>query len=203
MKYIALWLVGICVAVFILQNIYPSITDSFALVSANVLQAPWTLITHMFLHGSFEHLFYNMFALALFGTILEGIIGSKRFLILYFVSGLIAALGSVMFYSASIGASGAIMGVLGCLAVLRPKMTVYLSYIPMPMIIATVVWAAGDLVGMFAPDEIAHAAHLFGMVFGIAVGLYYRKRFADHTRKYRIGSIPENEAREWENKWIT
>ncbi|MBU4124464.1 MAG: rhomboid family intramembrane serine protease, partial [Nanoarchaeota archaeon] len=140
----------------------------------------WTLITHMFLHGSFEHLFYNMFALGLFGLILEKVIGSKKFIILYFVSGLIAALGSIMFYSASLGASGAIFGILGCLTVLRPRMTVYVSYIPLPMIIAAAVWIGGDLIGMVAPDRVAHAAHLFGMFFGIAVGLYYRKQLGEN-----------------------
>lgn len=201
MRYVALYLVAICVVVFILEGIFP-IKDSLMLVSSYVLQRPWILITHMFVHENFGHLFYNMFALALFGTILEKIIGSRRFIILYFASGLVAALGSVMFYSASLGASGAIFGILGCLAVLRPKMTVYVSYVPMPMIIAAVVWIGGDLIGMFAPDQTAHAAHLFGVFLGIAVGLYYRKRFAERVTKYKIGSIPENEAKEWENKWL-
>lgn len=178
MKYAALYILVACVIAFILQQVL-LITDSLVLVSSEVLIHPWTLITSMFLHGSFEHLFYNMFALGLFGLILEQTIGSKKFVILYFVSGLIASLGSVMFYSASLGASGAIFGVLGCLAVLRPKMTVYISYIPMPMILAAVVWAAGDLIGMFVPDQTAHAAHLFGMFFGIVVGLYYRKQFGE------------------------
>ncbi|MDD5416809.1 MAG: rhomboid family intramembrane serine protease, partial [Candidatus Aenigmarchaeota archaeon] len=122
---------------------------------------------------------YNMFALGLFGFILEQIVGTKKFLMIYFVSGLVAAVGSIMFYSASLGASGAIMGILGCLAVLRPKMTVYISYVPMPMILAAVVWIGGDLIGMVAPDQVAHAAHLFGMFFGIAIGLYYRKQFGE------------------------
>ena len=72
-KWYAIQLVIICVIVFILQIIYPQITDQFALVSANFLKNPWTIITYIFLHGSFEHLFYNMFALGLFGFILEKI----------------------------------------------------------------------------------------------------------------------------------
>ncbi|MBU4124003.1 MAG: rhomboid family intramembrane serine protease [Nanoarchaeota archaeon] len=69
MRYVALYILVACVIAFILQSIFP-ITDSLVLVSSEVLIHPWTLITHMFLHGSFEHLFYNMFALGLFGLIL-------------------------------------------------------------------------------------------------------------------------------------
>ncbi|MDD5417141.1 MAG: rhomboid family intramembrane serine protease, partial [Candidatus Aenigmarchaeota archaeon] len=61
MKYAALYILIACVLVFILQNVFP-ITDSLVLVSSEVLQHPWTLITHMFLHGGIEHLIYNMFA---------------------------------------------------------------------------------------------------------------------------------------------
>jgi membrane associated rhomboid family serine protease len=73
-------LVGICAVAFLIQIMSPAFTDAFALISAEVLYRPWTLITTIFLHADVSHLLYNMFALVLFGMILENIIGQKRFL---------------------------------------------------------------------------------------------------------------------------
>ena len=201
-RWFAIQLVVACVIVFIFQNIYDGLTDEYALVSATVLAKPWTLITSIFLHGSFEHLFYNMFALALFGSILEKIIGGKKFLILFFVSGIISGIGSVFFYTASIGASGAIFGVMGTLAALRPRMTIYVSFVPMPMAVAVLLWAAGDLIGIFAPDEVAHAAHLFGLAFGIIVGLLLREKHKENKVRRRPIDISEEEFEEWEDRWM-
>lgn len=202
MRYVALWLVGLCTVVFMLQMTISSITDSFVLLSSDILYRPWILVTSMFLHGGLDHLIYNMFALALFGTILEKIIESKKFITLYFISGLIAGIGAAIFYPASLGASGAIFGILGCLAVLRPRMTVYVGYIPMPMAFAAVVWIGGDLVGMFAPSGIANAAHLFGMFFGIATGFYYIKQFGEKHVKRKVTPIPDKQMRTWEDRWL-
>jgi len=216
MKYnwYAIKLVIICVIIFIIQVLFePTIeqrkmgaenplTNNFALVSATVLTNPWTIITSIFLHGSVEHLFYNMFALGLFGSILELIIGGKKFLILFFVSGIISSAGSVLFYIASIGASGAIFGVLGSLGALRPKMTVYIGFVPMPMALAVVLWAMGDLIGLFAPTEIAHAAHLFGLAFGLIAGFYLRKQYKEVQSKRKEPEIDNKEFREWENEWM-
>ena len=202
MKYITPWIAAICIIVFILQSLFPLITDIFVLVSSDVLARPWIIFTSMFLHGSITHLIYNMFALVLFGLILERILGTKRFTMLYFVSGLVAGIGATIFYNAALGASGAIYGILGCLAVLRPGMRVYVGYIPMPMAIAAVLWVLGDLVGMFAPSGVANAAHLFGIFFGIAAGFYYRKDFGEKIIKRKIIPIPESEMRRWEDKWM-
>lgn len=201
MRYIALWLVGICILVFILQNIFPTITDYFALNSAVALSQPWLFVTHLFLHADVLHILYNMFALALFGIIFENIIGSKKFIIIYFVSGFIAGIGSVIFYPASIGASGAIFGIMGCLAALRPRMTVWVGSVPMPMIIAAVVWAGLDLLGMFAPSGIANAAHLFGLFFGIGVGILLRKKFGEPLFIKRE-KIFDEDISVWERKYM-
>jgi uncharacterized protein len=205
MAYRWLWLMilAACVIVFILQNIFPGITGEYALDSATVAQKPWTFITYMFLHGSFEHLFYNMFALALFGTLLESLIGGRRFLIAYFGAGLLAAFGSLLFYEASIGASGAIYGVLGTIAMLRPRMTVYVYFIPLPMILAVVFWAAGDIFGLFYPDTIAHSAHLAGLFFGLAYGILLRKKFSEHRNKRElVRELSSEEFRNWEDRYM-
>ena len=203
-NWFAILLVIICVVVFFIQIEDEGFTEEFLLKSSDAFSRPWILVTSMFLHGSFEHLFYNMFALALFGTILERIIGSKKFLILYFVSGVIAGLGTIPFYEASLGASGAIMGILGTLGMLRPRMTVYISYIPMPMAAAVVLWAVGDIIGFFAPSGIANAAHLFGLAVGLIIGLYLKNKYGERVRRRRKieNDIDEEEFEEWEDKWM-
>jgi len=84
----------------------------------------WRFVSAIFLHDGIIHLIYNLFALALFGFILEKLIGSKRFLIVFFASGIIANLIAVNFYNSSLGVSGAIYGILGCLVILKPLMMI-------------------------------------------------------------------------------
>ena len=193
-KYYSLWLVGVCTVVFIFQIIFPQITDQFALYNFRVFSEPWLLVTSIFLHGGFQHLFFNMFALGLFGLILENIIGSRNFLLVFFSSGIVASIGAAMFYPASLGASGAIYGILGTLAVLRPKMSVWVFGVPMPMFVAAILWALIDIVGMFAPSGIANAAHIFGLGFGVITGLLLRKKFKEKKLMEKPLSPDEEEA---------
>ncbi len=210
MKYnwYAIKIVVICVIIWILQFMIPSLTDNFALISSEFLSRPWTIITYIFLHSTvtLTHLFYNMFALALFGSILERVIGGKKFLIIFFISGIIAGIGSILFYDASIGASGAIYGIFGTLAILRPRMTVYMGFgFPMPLILAVFLWAAGDILGFFVPyDNVAYAAHLSGLAFGLIYGFYLKKDYGETSkpkRKPRV-DVSEKEFREWEDRWF-
>ena len=200
-KFWSIRFIAFCIVVFVLQMAFP-ITEMFALISENVLFAPWTLVTSVFLHGSVEHLLYNMFALGLFGYILESIVGSRRFLILFFSGGIFASIGAAIFYSAALGASGAIFSVMGALTVLRPRMVVWVGGIPMPMFFAAIIWAAIDLVGMFAPGETANAAHLFGLVFGIAYALLMLKQFRERRGPVLKSDISEKEIDEWERRWM-
>lgn len=191
----------LCILVFILQLAFP-ITGIFALISENVLFAPWTLVTSVFLHGSIEHLMYNMFALALFGFILERIVGSRRFLILFFSGGIFASIGAAIFYPASLGASGALFSILGALTVLRPRMMVWIGGIPMPMFVAAILWAAIDIMGMFAPGETANAAHLFGLAFGLIYGFTLIKEFGEKRQPRERPSVSNEEIEEWEKRWM-
>ena len=201
-RYYAIKIAIVCVVLFFLQNVY-DITGDFLLRSEILLQKPWTLVTSMFLHGDLEHLFYNMFALVMFGSILEKTIGSKRFVTLYFVAGIVAGLGGTLLYSAMLGASGAIYGALGCLGLLRPKMKVWAFGVPMPMIVAVLLWASFDFIGLFAPGEVAYAAHLFGLGAGILLALYWKERFKEHKEKReRLRPIPERIMRRWEDFWM-
>jgi len=201
-KRFALLLVLINVIIFIFQTLYLNITDEFALVSAEFQSKPWTLVTYMFLHANVEHILFNMIALALFGSILEYTIGSKRFLLLYFASGIVAGLFSLFFYQASIGASGAIFGVIGALGVLKPRMTVYIAYVPMPMALAVIVWAALNFAGLFVPDETAYASHIGGLIFGLAYGGYLKKEFKEESKKRKIEKMGDKDINEWENVYM-
>jgi membrane associated rhomboid family serine protease len=194
-------LVAICVVVFILQNLFPAITDEFVLVSKDVLSRPWILVTSIFLHGSPDHLIYNMFALALFGSVLENVVGSRKFLIIFYATGIVASIGSVFFYEASLGASGAIMGIIGTLAILRPRMMIFTFGVPMPMIVAAGVWTLIDLAGMFYPSNVANAAHLFGLVSGVIIGLALRKRFFVRT-EHKSNVIDEEDIDRWEDEYM-
>jgi uncharacterized protein len=201
MENYAMKIVGICVLAFIIQLIFPIFEDTFLLTSSEVFSQPWTLVTSMFLHGDFMHLFYNMFALGLFGLILEKIIGGKKFLIVYFVGGIVASISVTFFYNAALGASGGVMAILGCLAVLRPKMRVFIGMIPMPMFVAALVWIGGDVIGLFAPSGIANAAHLGGMFFGLVAGLYLRNKYLQSPPQ-QTRQISESRFNNWEDRWM-
>ena len=203
LSYWSVRLLLVCVAVFFLQALFEPLTDELVLVSAGVLSRPWTLVTSMFAHADFNHLFYNMFALFLFGTILERIVGGNKFLLIYFSAGLLGSLATLPLYAASLGASGAIFGVMGTVAVLRPRMVVYVSYVPMPMIVAAAVWAAMDLVGFFVPSGVANAAHLAGLGLGILAGLYLKNTYGEVAEpKRNLPKVPEEKMRRWENLWL-
>lgn len=204
MKYnywTALWLSIIIIIIFLLQKFIPVFTDLFILDSRLVTIRFWTLLTAIFLHSGVVHLLYNLFALALFGSILENIIGTRKFLILFFVSGLAASFASLPFYTRVLGASGAVFGIIGMLGILRPKMTVWLYHMPMPMILALFVWAIGDIIGIYAPSGTANIAHLGGLAIGVIAGFYYYKQFRERKQKKEDVYIDEEKVKEWEKSF--
>jgi membrane associated rhomboid family serine protease len=191
------------------QQIIPGFTQIFFL-SENAISMPWQFFTAVFLHGSLIHLIFNLFALLLFGFILEGLIGSKRFLILFIVMGVLANFVSFFWFPNALGASGAIMGVMGCLAILRPTMTVWAFNLPMPMIIAAALWAGAGFLGIFGFGEagVGHLAHLVGLFLGVFYGLFLRlnKRPNKNPNSFIFESkvvIPEDSMRAWENRYLS
>ena len=202
-RFYALWLAAICILVFLLQVFIKSFTDLFVLDQAYPLEV-WRFLTSIFLHGGIGHLVVNMFALALFGSILESLIGSKRFLMVFFVSGIMANIISFSFYPSSLGASGAIMGVIGALVIVKPLLTVWAFGMPMPMFIAGIIWVAVDLLGAVSYlsgnplDNTGNIAHLSGMFFGIVLGLFYREWKKKEIQENRM-DLNENYVRSWED----
>ncbi len=168
---------------FVLQSVIGNIySNSLALVPSAIFTRPWILFTHMFLHANGIHLLFNMMFLFFFGPELERRIGGKRFLYIYFVSGLIAALG-YSFWSIyiihqnvpAVGASGALFGIFACLAVLAPDIVVYVYFIPMKITYALIFFALLDLLFIGSGDPVARSAHLSGVVAGLVFGKYLKK----------------------------
>lgn len=185
--FYALWLCVLCIVLFVVQVFSPAFTEFFLLNSSSFSE-PWRFVTSIFLHGDIAHLLYNLFALALFGSMLERLIGSNRFLLVFFVTGIAANLVSVFFYDASLGASGAIFGVIGALIVIRPSLPVFVFGLPMPIFIAGIVWVIGDVIGIFVPSGVANIAHLSGLAFGLLFGAVYRLPAAPKAIKIRVSN---------------
>nr|AIF01519.1 Rhomboid family protein [uncultured marine group II/III euryarchaeote KM3_149_F06] len=194
-KFYALKLSAIMIFIFLLQFVFSDFTNLF-LLNQDSFSELWRFVTAIFLHGGFPHLLYNLFALALFGSILEKYIGSKKFLFVFFVTGIFANLISINYYDASLGASGAIFGIIGALVLIRPMLVVWAFGLPMPMFLAGALWAVGDVIGIFVPSNIANVAHLSGMFFGLVFGLIYRERVSTKNEKRLI--IDESSMRKWE-----
>lgn len=201
MRYYTIILSAICILFFIMQILIPAFTDALILNSSAWLQ-PWRFVTSIFLHASPSHIIFNLFALILFGLILESVIGSNKLLLVFFVSGILANLIAVNFYSSSLGASGAIYGILGCLTILRPKMTVWVYSLPMPLFIAAIVWVLAGIFGVFYPSNVGDIAHLLGIAVGFLFGVFYRQKFNVRQEKMKIVRIPEVHIRRWEDEYM-
>jgi membrane associated rhomboid family serine protease len=163
---VVLYLVVANIAAFMLQNMVPGLTQELAYVPALALVQPWTILTSMFMHGGVMHLFFNMLGLFFFGGAVESRLGARRFAALYFISGLCGALASTVTpYTAIIGASGGVFGVMFAFAKFWPDTPIYIwGVFPVPariLVIGTTALALfSGLSG--ASDGIAHFAHLGG-----------------------------------------
>lgn len=148
--------------------------------------APWQLVSYGFLHGDLMHLFFNMFALYMFGLPVERLWGARRFVIYYFVclvgAGLIQLLVAAISGDVypTIGASGAVFGVLLAYGLMYPNSTIMLLIPPVPMKAKYFVVGYGLLTLFFGMTGtmpgVAHFAHLGGMLFGFALILYWGSR---------------------------
>lgn len=144
----------------------------------------WQLVTYMFVHGSFMHLFFNMFALLMFGRVLEQYLGTREFLLFYFLCGILGGVVSYVFYiiqgarfAVILGASGSIYAMLFLAAVLFPRARIMLFFIiPMRMPIAVMVFIAIEVISQVygLSNGVAHLIHL--SCIGIA-WLYVALRF--------------------------
>ena len=183
-------LIGINFLIFFLQFVFPGILN-FAFVPATAFERPYTFVTSMFLHADFKHIFFNMFALFFFGLYLERRVTPLQYLSIYFISGIAGNFGYIFTagnpYTPGIGASGAVYGILGALALLDPFAAVYFyGSIPMPMIFAASIYAVIEFFGLFVPSGIAHGAHLGGLFVGAILGMYLKKFYTKRNRTIRL-----------------
>lgn len=145
------------------------------------------IITYMFMHANLSHIFFNMFAVFMFGGVLERFWGAKKFLLYYFVTGIGAALAQQLvwylsgnFAGVTVGASGAVFGLLLAYGMMFPNEKIYLYFaIPIKAKYFIIIYGLLELflgVANFSNDNVAHFAHLGGLVFGIILMLYWRKK---------------------------
>ena len=186
---------------------YNQVDDLFALHHyKSDLFKPYQIVTHMFMHGGFFHLLFNMFALWMFGSNVERVWGPKRFLTFYLICGLGAAFAQMGSYtfdfwqidhltlaaeeaiqyqdilrrSATVGASGAIMGVLAAFGYLFPNTELILFPIPIPI---KAKWAIMGIIALdvfggvskVPGDNIAHFAHVGGALIGLLLVMFWNK----------------------------
>jgi membrane associated rhomboid family serine protease len=156
-------------AMFLLQRLVPGLTESLWFRPATVWREPWTLFTYMFLHADFFHILFNMLGLYFFGPPVEMRLGGRRFLGLYFISGLFGALLSFITPNAAVlGASGAVFGVFFAFAKYWPTAQIMIwGIFPVEARVLVVVMTLVSLfMGFQGGGSVAHFAHLGGYVGG-------------------------------------
>ncbi len=185
-----LLLIGILFILQMITGIYDGIvTSMFIFVPSLAFEEPWRFITSMFLHGGIMHLFFNAYALFLFGSILESRISSRDFLTIFFIGGLVGGLAYYSTYLAgmignipALGASGAIYAILGAVAVILPNMRIFVWFFPMRMWQAAIFWVIVEFLGSFdISSGIASAAHLGGLLFGLAYAYYLKNKEKEYA----------------------
>ena len=177
----------------------------------------YQIVTYMFMHVNFGHLFFNMFALWMFGNTLENLWGSKRFLLFYMVCGIgaglcqelvqyiqyatslaqyetvnlggshIITMDSYLNMMTTVGASGAIYGLLLAFGMMFPNSMIYFYFlIPIKAKWFVIGYAVLELItGLGGHDNVAHFAHLGGMLFGLLLILYWKKNPAGPNKNFR------------------
>ena len=171
-------LIIINLVLFVVRVINPDIIYNLGLWQYSFWDRPWTLVTSMFIHANVWHILANMITLYFFGSYLNRLLGTTKFLIVYFAGGI---MGSILYLLLppsptiiAIGASGAIFALGGTLAVMRPKLRVIVFPIPAPL----PLWIA--IMGIFVVfsflPNIAWQGHLGGLAFGLVMGYFFRRR---------------------------
>ena len=169
-------IIGINVLMFIVTTISRDVLLELGLIPAAFWDRPWTIITNMFVHANFGHIFGNMITLFFFGRFLNMLVGGKKVLLVYFVGGIV---GNILYLllgeplSIAVGASGAVYAIAGALVVMTPRIRVLLwFFVPMPLWVLVLVFF---LFWSFIPG-VAWQAHIGGLVVGLIAGYFYRKK---------------------------
>lgn len=180
--WVGRFIIANAVVLLLLMTLFTS-RDVFQLLQFSPRTAftrPWTFLSYMFVHGGLLHLLGNMLMLFVFGTAVEGRMGSRNFLLYYLFCGIGAAvfsllLAGIMPVGAFVGASGAVLGVAVAFAMYWPDAEIIVFPIPVPIKARTLVigLVVLDIIGsqLWPNDGVAHLAHVGGALFGY---LYFR-----------------------------
>jgi len=185
-----LWfLIALNVVIFAMEiaiGPYPIVQNSqvvnevvlfLGLAPALLSQQPWTIITAIFVHGGFTHIIFNMISLYFLGSFFIRAAGERNFLAVFFLGGLAGNALYILLAPPNvigIGASGAVFAIGGALAVLVPRVPVFIFFIPIPM----PLWIAIIIFFLlsFLFSGIAWQAHLGGLLLGLIAGFVFRRR---------------------------
>jgi membrane associated rhomboid family serine protease len=176
-KNATLVLILINTAVYLLEKMVPSLMTYLPLNVYNCLAHGmyWQPFTYMFVHGNVTHILFNMLALFFFGTSVEKAVGTKEYLLLYFLTGTLCGISSLVIYYLTgmwlvflMGASGAVYGLLLSYAVIFPRNRIYIwGLIPVPAPVLVLAYAViefgSQIFGL--RNGVAHSVHLAGFIF--------------------------------------
>lgn len=195
------------VLMFFVQMTASGIASLLVFDPRTVLIRPWTIVTYMFLHGGIGHIFWNMLGLYFFGPRVESRLGSRRFIILYVISGIAGALLSLVLAPGAriIGASAAVFGVTLAFARFWPRERIYIwGVIPVEARWLVIIYAAIDVFGAsgFGRAGIANFAHLGGFAGALLYLLYVERRQGAAARRFKQAATPkvsESALGNWKN----
>ncbi|GMO49632.1 MAG: rhomboid family intramembrane serine protease [Termitinemataceae bacterium] len=190
-----LYLIGINVLVYAVQYFYPVTTIFLAMTPVLVVNGwVWQFVTYMFAHGGMSHMFFNMFALFIFGIQLERHIGSKEFLLYYLLTGTLAGIFSFAIYASGgsynthlLGASGAIFAIQLSYACFFPNNVLYVwGILPLRAPVLVLIFTAIEIFDAIfrTASGVAHLTHLAGIGFG---ALYFIIRWRANPIKLMLG----------------
>ncbi|HEY4219022.1 MAG TPA: rhomboid family intramembrane serine protease [Gemmatimonadaceae bacterium] len=191
------------ILVFFLQSTMPGVTNLLVYVPADILVRPWTVITYMFAHASMSHIFFNMLTLYFFGPRVEERLGSKRFIILYGISGIVgAALSTVLAPNAAIlGASGAVLGVMFAFAKFWPTAQIYImGILPIEARLALILFTLYTIWSGFHGSQtgVADFAHLGGLAGAWAYLAWLDRRAGTKSfRKQTVAPVGRDVLGNW------
>lgn len=181
----SLFLCLICVLVFIYTLSLPSdaqdsLVERYGFSGENLFSHPDVLLTSTFLHGSWEHLLSNILILFFFGSAVEGELGKRKMLLIFFLGAIAGDLFSLIFYFTgiygwslpSIGASAGVFALIGTGMLVRPFDLSYYPYlIPIPLAFLGLIYAVYNAIGFVAgPSNISYIAHFGGLFLGLYFG---------------------------------
>ena len=174
----------VCVIIYAVFNMVPewevdSLYENFGFSGENLFAGKiWTIVTSIFVHGSFIHLISNMLALFFFGRALEESVPNDRFILIFIFGGIMGNLVSMFFYSPAevfVGASGAIFTIMGVAMIKKPfELIFYPAVVPIPLLFVGIVYTLYTVMAFLVGGDpnIAYTAHLAGLVIGALIGFY-------------------------------